>query len=129
MINVGATHKNDKLYRYSTGGSNFGDCVSLYAPGQSVFAADEDHGYRYVAKSTSHKNITCNNIILLCTCVLLLLLIGLILILQMRSMQACVRFQCILKLQATANSFVIMYIHTCTCMYATKTATYIANYK
>lgn len=46
MINVGATNKNDSLYRYSTGGSNFGKCISLYAPGESVIAANQENGYR-----------------------------------------------------------------------------------
>ena len=46
VINVGATQKNDKLYRYSTGGSNFGNCITLYAPGHAIIAADDNYGYR-----------------------------------------------------------------------------------
>ena len=76
VINVGATQKNDKLYRYSTGGSNFGDCVSLYAPGQLVVAADENYGVRYVCLMAK-RIITCSN---MCMCVLIVLFFGLMFI-------------------------------------------------
>ena len=47
VINVGATNITDALYyRNPTTGSNFGTCVSLYAPGQSVIAADFNNTYR-----------------------------------------------------------------------------------
>jgi len=38
-ITVGGTAEDDKLYRSFYSGSNYGECVTLYAPAQSVIAA------------------------------------------------------------------------------------------
>jgi len=47
VINVGATDIKDKLFMSFVYGSNYGACVSLYAPGQSVIAAIFKQNYRY----------------------------------------------------------------------------------
>ena len=49
VINVGATYiegGQDKLYQTHFTGSNFGACVSLYAPGRSVIAAHHKNSYK-----------------------------------------------------------------------------------
>ena len=38
-ITVGGTAEDDGLYRSFSFGSNYGECVTLYAPAQSVTAA------------------------------------------------------------------------------------------
>ena len=45
-ITVGGTAGDDKLFRYSSSGSNYGECVTLYAPAQSLTAAGGS-GYKY----------------------------------------------------------------------------------
>ena len=47
VITVGGTAEDDGLYFQSRSvGSNYGKCVNLYAPGQSVTAAGDNNGYR-----------------------------------------------------------------------------------
>jgi len=41
-ITVGGTAKNDRLYYLS----NYGNCVTLYAPVLFITAADDNGGYR-----------------------------------------------------------------------------------
>jgi len=38
-ITVGGTTKDDQLFHYFSSGSNYGECVTLYAPAQFVTAA------------------------------------------------------------------------------------------
>ena len=44
-ITIGGTAKDNGLYKTLFTGSNYGKCVDLYAPAQSVTAAGI-HGYR-----------------------------------------------------------------------------------
>jgi len=46
VITVGGTAEDDGLYKFSFFGSNYGKCVNLYAPAQSVTAAGDNNGYR-----------------------------------------------------------------------------------
>jgi len=50
VITAGGTAEDDGLYstspRIRTVGSNYGKCVTLYAPAQWIVAAGDNNGYR-----------------------------------------------------------------------------------
>jgi len=45
-ITVGGTAEDDRLYNSTFAGSNYGNCVTLYAPAQSITAAGDNNSYR-----------------------------------------------------------------------------------
>ena len=45
-ITAGGTTEDDRLYVSLFSGSNFGKCVTLYAPAQYVAAASDNNSYR-----------------------------------------------------------------------------------
>jgi len=45
VISAGATTRNDGLYRSFLEGTNYGRCVTLFAPGQLVTAATDHDRY------------------------------------------------------------------------------------